>query len=251
MDFKSITALADSGISQSALEKLADADAFRSLGFDRRQALWEVSALADNPAGIYKGQSAAKASEQDIQLPLMSLSEHVLQDYSSMALSLKAHPVSFVREKLKQMKVLAADELKNMKDGMHVRVAGLVLVRQRPGTASGICFITIEDETGNANLVVFQKLFDQYRKEIIRSKLLMVEGKLQIEGEVIHVVVKHCYNLSGLLQQLSDTENSDPPVQTLARADETNDALVNSKNRDVRVKKVIQAEIFPGGRNFR
>ena len=249
--FTNVHYLLDMGVSLSALEKLADADAFRSIGLDRRQALWEVSALADNPAGIYKGQSAAKASEQDIQLPLMSLSEHVLQDYSSMALSLKAHPVSFVREKLKQMKVLAADELKNMKDGMHVRVAGLVLVRQRPGTASGICFITIEDETGNAILVVFQKVFDQYRKEIIRSKLLMVEGKLQIEGEVIHVVVKHCYNLSGLLQQLSDTENSDPPVQTLARADETNDALVNSKNRDVRVKKVIQAEIFPGGRNFR
>ena len=249
--FTNVHYLLDMGVSLSALEKLADADAFRSIGLDRRQALWEVSALADNPAGIYKGQSAAKASEQDIQLPLMSLSEHVLQDYSSMALSLKAHPVSFVREKLKQMKVLAADELKNMKDGMHVRVAGLVLVRQRPGTASGICFITIEDETGNANLVVFQKLFDQYRKEIIRSKLLMVEGKLQIEGEVIHVVVKHCYNLSGLLQQLSDTEDNNPPVQTLARADETNDALVNSKNRDVRVKKVIQAEIFPGGRNFR
>ena len=83
-----------------------------------------------------------------------------------------------------------------------VKVAGLVLVRQRPGTASGICFITIEDETGFANLVIFQKLFDKYRKEILQSKLLMVEGKLQREGEVIHVIVKRCYNFSKLLRQL-------------------------------------------------
>src|SRR5690606_10575393 len=111
----------------------------------------------------------------------------------------------------------------------------LVLVRQRPGTASGICFITIEDETGTTNLVVFKKLFDQYRKEIIQSKLLMVEGRLQREGEVIHVIVKRCYNYSKLLQQMTHPQKEHSP-----RSDEN-----PLKNRGV------QGKIFPEGRNFR
>ena len=106
----------------------------------------------------------------------------------------------FIREQLDGLHICSAAALANGKDGDYVKVAGLILVRQRPGTASGICFITIEDETGTANLVVFQKLFDKYRKEIIQSRLLMVEGQLQIEGEVVHVIVKKCYNFSRLLR---------------------------------------------------
>ena len=123
---------------------------------------------------------------------------------------MKAHPVSFVREKLQLLHILSAHELKSAKDGDFVKVSGLVLVRQRPGTASGICFITIEDETGSANLVVFENLFEKYRKEILQSQLLMVEGKLQVEGEVIHVIVSCCHNLSRLLDNLSSSyeENS-------------------------------------------
>jgi error-prone DNA polymerase len=141
--------------------------------------------------------------EENIQLPEITLSQHVVQDYAATSLSLKAHPVSFVREQLERLHVRSTASLEEAKDGDIVKVAGLVLVRQRPGTASGICFITIEDETGTANLVVFKKLFDLYRKEIIQSRLLMIEGKLQREGEVIHVVVKRCYNFSRLLQQLT------------------------------------------------
>jgi len=133
-------------------------------------------------------------------------------------------------------------------DGAMVKVAGLVLVRQRPGTASGICFITIEDETGNANLVVFEKLFVQYRKEILSSRLLMVEGKLQKEGEVIHVIVQLCYNFSGLLQKLMANEQE---LLILSRADEKDDGTDSYKHKDTRVQKAVQMDIFYGGRNFR
>lgn len=248
--FTTIHALLDAGISVSVLERLADADAFRSVGLDRRQALWEVSALSDNPTGIFTGQNPENGSEQGVQLPKMTLHEHVLQDYGSTSLSLKAHPVSFAREKLFSLNVLATKELNNFNDGTPVKVAGLVLVRQRPGTASGICFITIEDETGIANLVVFQKLFEKYRKEILRSKLLMVEGKLQREGEVTHVFVKHCYNISSLLGRMTKSGQEGPEL-TLSKADEKDRDTISSQYKDTRVRKIVQAEIFPAGRNFK
>ena len=246
-----IHALSDVGISMAALEKLADADAFRSMGLDRRQALWETSALSDRPVGMFQGQPSASATEAPIPLPKMTASEHVLQDYSSMSLSLKAHPVSFVRKHLFAGGILCTKELDLWPDGTPVRVAGLVLVRQRPGTASGICFITIEDETGSANLVVFKDLFDKYRKEIVRSRLLMVEGKLQREGEVTHVIAKHCYDMSGLLTDLSSIREEDPLAQTLSHADEKDGEVYQHKSRKVSVSKVIQGEIFPSGRNFK
>ncbi len=244
-----IPSLKDMGLSITTLEKLADADAFRSLGLDRRQALWQVSALNDRPTGMYTGQLSETNTEQGIDLPQMTLPEHVLQDYGATSLSLKAHPVSFVREKLWMLQATPTNDLGRLTDGALVKVAGLVLVRQRPGTASGICFITIEDETGTANLVVFQKLFEKYRKEILRAKLLLVEGKLQREGEVTHVVVKRCSDISGLLHKL--TPNTSAPVQTLSRADENDTDMANYKNTDSRIQKTIQGDIFHGGRNFK
>ena len=157
-----INQLLDAGLSIATLEKLADADAFRSIGLDRREALWEITSLRDNPIGVFKGQPSESTREKNVQLPQMSLSEHVVQDYGATSLSLKAHPVSFLREKLSMLKVIPTKNLLAGKDGDIVRVAGLVLGRQRPGTAGGICFITIEDETGNANLVVFRNLFEKY-----------------------------------------------------------------------------------------
>lgn len=252
--YKHIHALLDAGISTTALDKLADADAFRSIGLDRRQALWEISSLNDRPVGMFQGQPSESAAEQPINLPKMSASEHVLQDYSTTSLSLKAHPVSFVRKQLFAGGILSARELQLWPDGTLVRIAGLVLVRQRPGTASGICFITIEDETGSANLVVFQKLFEKYRKEIVRSKLLMVEGKLQREGEVTHVVVKHCYDMSALLTDLSTIKEDDHLLQekgTLSSSNRNNDGVYQVKNKKSSVNKVIQGEIFPAARDFK
>jgi error-prone DNA polymerase len=197
--FHTLAQLRDTRLSETVLNKLADADAFRSLDHDRREALWEVS-TKDHPKALFKGEISP---EGQITLPKMTLSEHVVQDYATTSLSLKAHPVSFVRAELDRFNVKTLESLKDCKDGDMVRVAGLILVRQRPGTASGICFITIEDETTSGNLVVWQSLFDKYRPEIIQSRLLMVEGKLQIEGEVVHVIVQRCFNFNGLLSKLT------------------------------------------------
>ena len=145
--YTSIQSLRNAGITQATLEKLADADAFNSIGFDRRQALWEIS-TQDHAEGLFAGKSVESSSGENIRLPVMRKSEHVVHDYAATSLSLKAHPVHFVREKLEQLHILNTDALKSRVDGDLVKVAGLVLVRQRPGTAEGICFITIEDETG-------------------------------------------------------------------------------------------------------
>ncbi len=239
MGYNSIDDLRKAGISNSALELLANADAFNSIGSDRRKALWDVS-TKDYPLALNIEHQIHTENEKDIKLPELTPGEHVIQDYASMGLSLKAHPVSFVREDLNRLNVLSAAQLNAAQDGDRVKVAGLILVRQRPGTASGICFITLEDETGTVNLVVFAKLFDEYRKEIIQSKLLMVEGKLQKEGEVIHVIVKRCINASRMLQRMT-TSNKELSI-SMSRSDETTSPVRS---------EAFQGEIFPDGRNFR
>ena len=245
--FTTTNELLDAGLSNAALEKLADADAFRSIGLDRREALWELSAR-DRPLALFKGQPSEDAKQENISLPQMSESEHVVHDYAATSLSLKAHPVSFVREKLQQLHILSTNDLAAAKDGDAVKVAGLVLVRQRPGTAKGICFITIEDETGCANLVVFENLFNEYRKEILQSRLLMVEGKLQVEGEVIHVIVSSCYNLSKLLRHLTTSHDEELPLLTPSRADKRPDPTTHKKTQ---AREASQKKIFPEARNFR
>ena len=209
--YSSLASLRDIGIAQSSLEKLADADAFRSMNMDRRTALWEISALHDRPIALFEGKADNSQHEVQIQLPLMPKSEHVVHDYAHTGLSLKAHPVSFIRRELSMMHIASTKAANELKDGAKVKVAGLILVRQRPGTASGICFITIEDETGVSNLVVYQSLFESFRKEILGSKLLMAEGKVQREGEVVHIVVQRCYNYNGLLQQLHGAKSRNIP----------------------------------------
>lgn len=217
--YATINLLLDRGIPLSALERLADADAFRSMGMDRRQALWEVSALADHPRELFEGQSSASGFEDTVELPVLSAKEHVFQDYSSIGLSLKAHPVSFIREQLDLLHVTPCGKLGNLKDGMLVKVCGLITVRQRPGTAKGVLFVTIEDETGFANLVIWGKTFEMFRKVILQSKLLLVMGKLQIEGEVIHVIAESCHNMNRLLRQDVEARGLGS-VHKPARADE-------------------------------
>lgn len=248
-NFTSIHQLREAGISDAALERLADADAFRSMGYDRRKALWETTTKDYQAKGMFNGESNTDPAEESISLPRMTLSEHVAYDYATTSLSLKAHPVSFVRQDLERFHVLSAKQLETAREGSLVKVAGLILVRQRPGTASGICFITLEDETGTSNLVVFAKLFDKYRKEIIQSRLLMVEGTLQREGEVIHVIVKRCFNYSKLLRKLVTSPEDDLLQSKLSRADETT-ALVNV-SQYAKDKEIVQGKIFPDGRNFR
>ena len=242
--YNNLSALLDAGVSPATLERLADADAFRSMGMDRRQALWELSSLQDRPTGIYTGQATETVHEPVTALPSLSDAEHVVQDYASLSLSLKAHPVSFLRDKLDRLHIRPARDLDQVQDGQPIKVAGLVLVRQRPGTAGGVCFITLEDETGYFNLVVFEPIFRQFRRDIIQAKLLMVEGKLQREGEVVHVIVRRCYNFSSLLGRLIPDSQELPAVQTLSRSDERSDPP-----RTGTIAR--QQKIFPDGRNFR
>jgi error-prone DNA polymerase len=122
-------------------------------------------------------------------------------------------------------------------------------VRQRPGTAGGICFMTIEDETGQANLVIFESLFDKFRKEILQSKLIMVAGKLQVEGEVIHVIVRSCHDFSKLLRHLTPSKNENLPVLTLAYPDEK--SIPPGLNKRSQVREQVEEKVIPGGRNFR
>ena len=146
--------------------------------------------------------------------------------------------------------ILSTKDLGSRKDGEHVKVAGLVLVRQRPGTAGGICFMTIEDETGYANVVIFEKLFEEFRKEILQSKLIMIEGRLQIEGAVVHVIVRRAHDFSKMLRSLTDNANDESPlVLTLSRADEK--SLPPGVNKRAQVREVANEKVFPGARNFR
>jgi len=252
--YRSITALRDVGVSLATLERLADADAFRSMGLDRRKALWEVSALQDMPVELFKGQPSETVLETQVELPLMGKGEHVVQDYATVGLSLKAHPVSFVRDQLEMLRIRSCFAINNeATDGQLVKVAGLVLVRQRPGTAGGVCFITIEDETGYSNLVVFEKLFETYRKEILHSRLLMVEGRLQREGQVVHVIVSKCFDFTKMLGKLLQREADDLPILTLSRSDEKK-APYPAQNKRSQVRDDVNKEAkdaFHGGRNFK
>jgi len=225
--YDSVNQLLDAGVPVRALELLANADAFGSLGLDRRQAFWEVSALKDHPIGVFSGQPSESMLEGEITLPAMPLPEQVTADYAAMSLSLKAHSVSFIRPTFDQLGIWPIQRLATGKDGDVVKVAGRVRVRQHPGTAKGVLFITIEDETGDANLVVFPNVFEAYRKPILQSTLLMVEGKLQVEGEVIHVLVKACYNLSSLFRP---PDGEDDEARTVIEEGQQGKLFANARN---------------------
>jgi error-prone DNA polymerase len=211
-----------------ALSRLAEADAFRSLGLDRRQALWAVKGLdgaRDNtrtpvpelPLFLSSDPERLRANDE-VLLPPMRLGEHIVHDYVTLQLSLKAHPLMLLRPRLAARGLTAHARLADMKDGDRVSVAGLVLVRQRPGTAKGIIFATLEDETGIANVVVWPAIFDKFRRPLLGARLLAVHGKLQRQGLVIHVVADRLEDLSAELEWLSADEahRMDAPV---ARAD--------------------------------
>jgi error-prone DNA polymerase len=240
--FKDLQAISSIGLSQNTLALLAAADAFQSMFINRRTALWQL-AVQDKPFALFSGHTETHPEEADIKLPAMLRSEEVLQDYATSALSLKAHPVSFLREKLGLLHIVKNNALNSHKNGDPIKVAGLVLVRQRPETAKGVWFITIEDETGCANLVVFKNVADASKKEILKAKLLMAEGTLQIEGEVIHIIVKKCYDISRLLSALV-FPNAELELPKLSRADEMSSF---NQTKD----KQAQLNIFPGARNFR
>ncbi|NCI47014.1 error-prone DNA polymerase [Sediminibacterium soli] len=237
--YAGINSLREAGLSDKTLHKLADADAFRSMGIDRRQALWEIS-VQDRPIALYAGQTNDPENEKKVSLPAMLFSEHVIQDYAATGFSVKAHPVSFLRQTLTQLHTLSCAQLTTAKDGDYVKIAGLVLVRQRPGTAKGVVFMTIEDETGNANAVIWESVFEKFRKEILGAKLILLEGKLQVEGEVIHLVLHKCYNISRLLRKLTPSGNAELTQQP-----------VSYMQPQTATEQPPAKNVFHGGRNFK
>ncbi len=193
-------------LSRRTVELLAEADAFRSLGLDRRAALWMVKGLETKSLAEEAPLLARMGgfAETVPDLPRIALPEHVAEDYRTISLSLKAHPVGFFRPRLGKKGVRLNSDLAGVTNGRRVRVAGLVLIRQRPGTAKGVTFLTLEDETGIANLVVWRDRFEAERRVVMTSRFLYVEGKVQREGEVIHVVAERFEDLSSWLNDLRD-----------------------------------------------
>jgi error-prone DNA polymerase len=260
-----------SDLSSAVLEKLADADAFRSLGLDRRQALWAVRGLdrvGDQDDLPLFASRPERDTEPDARLPPMPLGAHVVEDYRRLSLSLKAHPASFMRARLSARGSLRAEALRSVKNGARVTVAGLVLVRQRPGTARGVIFMTLEDETGVANIIVWPKIFERLRAIVLGARFVAVTGKLQSEQGVIHVVAERMADLTPMLGLLSETGQT---IDALAHADEVRRpqmtmAQKRQGNRfaqpprldDPRAKPpslpletTDAVEAMPAGRNFR
>ncbi|MBU2532495.1 MAG: error-prone DNA polymerase, partial [Alphaproteobacteria bacterium] len=209
-----------SGITRATLERLAAADTFRSIGRDRRDALWDARGLpAAHELPLFQWAETSDAGHEDeVELPRMAISEHVVNDYQTLRLSLKAHPVSFLRPRLKECRISSCADIKKLKNGRRTAVAGVVLVRQRPGSAKGVVFMTIEDETGVANIVVWPKTLERYRKVIMTARLIEVRGHIQRHEDIIHVVSAHLEDRNDWLAELSEMAD-DMPV-ALARADE-------------------------------
>lgn len=240
-----------SGLSPAVIERLADADAFRSLGHDRRAALWaargfnRVGGQEDLPL-FAQGNDLTR--EPDFALPAMPLGEQVIEDYRTLKLSLKAHPAGLLRSELSARGAVRAEQLETFKNGARVRACGLVLVRQRPGTASGVIFMTLEDETHIANIIVWPKVFERYRAETLGARLLAVDGRVQSESGVVHVVAERLIDYTPLLAQLSTATLK----EVVARADE-----IRRPGSDARVRVQERAEnmarahgAMPKGRNF-
>jgi error-prone DNA polymerase len=203
-----------------ALEKLAAADCFRSVGLDRRAALWQVKALSKSkplPLFAYADEKE-QGAEQSVVLPEMPLSEHVVNDYQTIHLSLKAHPLAFMRMRLDAERVTDNGKLKSIKAGRFVSVAGVVLVRQRPGSAKGVVFLTLEDEFSVCNVVIWPDVLEAHRAIVMGARLMLIKGRVQKQGEIIHVVAHTIEDRTHWLADL--TEDGTTFRGSLARADE-------------------------------
>jgi error-prone DNA polymerase len=203
-------------IQTASLERLAEADAFACLGLDRRTALWQVRALRDTELPLFAEREFLAEPSTDIA-PLKPGRE-VVEDYRSTGLTLRRHPVGFLRHELDRMGVTNAQSLDAVRDGKRVTVAGIVLVRQKPGSAKGVMFITIEDETGHANLIVWPAVFEKQRRLILSAAMIACRGKLQREAGVTHVIADELTDLSAMLRSVGDRDGAFPLVH--GRGDE-------------------------------
>jgi len=192
-------------LNRGAFEKLADGDGWNGIGLKRRDALWAASGLGAPPLPLFAAaEKPDDAPEPAVPLPAMSLGEEVTADYNHLRLSLKAHPLSLLRTRLQGEGAITARDLRDIEDGRCVKLAGIVLIRQQPGTAKGVIFMTIEDETGAANIVLWPDVFAQFRRVAVSSRVLGVTGKVQRDqsGYVIHVIAEKLVDLSHRLAAL-------------------------------------------------
>jgi error-prone DNA polymerase len=205
------------GIAPSALVELAEADAFRpSLRLARREALWAIKPLREEPLPLFAAVAAKEAEpvveqiEPVISLRPMTDGREVVEDYGHVGLTLRAHPLSFLREDLARRRIVTCSDAVAARDRRWVEVAGLVLVRQRPGSAKGVIFMTIEDETGVANVVIWQKIFDLFRRTVLGAGMIGIKGRIQREGEVVHVVARELTDLSADLASVGSRDTAFP-----------------------------------------
>lgn len=206
------------GVGPSTLERLAEADAYTGMGLKRRHALWQVKAIrSDQVLPLFSDPIDGEAiCEPDVDLPTMNLGEEVVEDYVTMRLSLRAHPVELLRPSLRDVTPHA--ELPTIPLG-RISVCGLVITRQRPGTASGVVFLTLEDETGISNIVVWSKIYERNRAAVMGGRLLKVTGYLQREGIVVHLIAQNIEDVSYKLAELGHPMN-DVIGQTQPQADD-------------------------------
>ncbi|MFN3231481.1 MAG: error-prone DNA polymerase [Alphaproteobacteria bacterium] len=192
------------GLMPSTLVRLAEADAFQSLGLDRRQAAWAVKKLTETkPLPLFEQLDMGQRIETEPHLPAMHLGEHVVADYQTAGLSLKQHPVALLRDQLDERGTRPAVDLLTIANGSRITLAGLVLARQRPGTAKKVMFITLEDETGVANLVIFPGVFETYRRATLTARFMACKGKVEKVDGVIHIIVDKVFELNGWLASLT------------------------------------------------
>ena len=245
----------DTALPKRALMLLADADAFRSLGLDRRAALWAVRRLPDDvPLPLFEAAVAREQPDEKAkELPLMPRSEHVVADYQTIRLSLKGHPMEFLRPMFSRERVVPCSDVCHRNDRLTVRCAGVVLVRQRPGSAKGVVFMTLEDETGIANVVVWPKVMEKFRKEVMGARLILVVGYIQSSPEeVTHLVAQRLTDRSHDLLALSDDRLRKQAVPT-------GPALIEPLNDDRRdhpdqpaqkIRHPRNVRILPPSRDF-
>ncbi|AYD05184.1 error-prone DNA polymerase [Neorhizobium sp. NCHU2750] len=202
-----------SGVPAEALTQLAEADAFRpAFGLERRDALWAIKALRDEPLPLFAAaaereqKAVAEQNEPEVELRQMTEGHNVIEDYQHAGLTLRQHPVAFLRSDLEARRIVTCGDAMNGKDGRFMMIAGLVLVRQKPGSAKGVMFLTVEDETGPANVVVWPTLFEKQRRIVLGASMMGIHGKIQREGEVVHLIARQLYDLSGDLAALGDRD---------------------------------------------
>ncbi|RED50775.1 error-prone DNA polymerase [Aestuariispira insulae] len=206
------------GVSRKALNALARADAYASFDLDRRAAIWATKGIAgDKPLPLFQNAGEAeRGDDPEVALPAMSLGAEVVTDYKAIKLSLRAHPLELMRPSLPGVTTGAG--LLDRQDGDKVVVCGLVLVRQRPGSARGVIFITLEDETGTANCIVWPDKFKQFRRVVLTARVIRISGKLQREGIVTHVVADQVEDLSDMLDELACRKGTPRPNRLVPQA---------------------------------